>query len=68
MRKYEFKDCEGYWDDDPESIFTVRIALGEWDGIEDDEDQEIFWYMDGYPLRVGDVISDGFVITNIEEN
>lgn len=66
MRKYEFRDCEGYWEDDPESIMSVRIALGEWDGIEDDEDQEMFYYMDGAPLTTGAVISDEFVITEVE--
>lgn len=66
MRKYEFRDCEGHWVDDPERIMGVRIALGEWDGIEDSEDEEIFYYMDGEPLAKGVVISDGFVITEVE--
>ena len=67
MPKYDTRYCEGYWEDDSESIFTVKIALGEWDEVEDDEDQEIFWYTDKHPLNVGDIIADGFVIISIEE-
>ena len=29
------------------------------------EDERIFFYMDGYELQVGDIISDGFVIVEI---
>jgi hypothetical protein len=65
--KYTTKQCEGYWEEDPENIFSVQIALGEWDEVEDEDDREIFYYMDGEPLSVGKVISDGFVITEIDE-
>ena len=65
--KYEARECEGYWTDDSENIFGVKVALGEWDGVEDDEDQEIFYYMDGEPLKVGTVVSEGFYITRVEE-
>jgi hypothetical protein len=68
MSKYETKYCEGYWEDEPERLlYPVKIALGEWDEVEDLEDQEIFYYMDGEPLKVGSVVADGFVITEIEE-
>jgi hypothetical protein len=43
MPKYETKDCAGYWEDEPDNIYTVNIALGDWDGIEDAEDQGIFF-------------------------
>ena len=66
--KYVTKVCEGYWEDDPERIFPVTIALGDWDEEEDWEDEQIFYYMDGEPLTVGSVISDGFVITKIDEH
>ena len=65
--KYQTKACEGYWQDEPDRLFPVTIALGEWDGIDDDADQEIFFYMDGEPLSVGTVISEGFVVTEIED-
>lgn len=65
--KYQTKDCEGYWEDEPERVFPVTIALGVWDEVEDEEDQRIFFYMDGEPLVVGMIISDGFVITEIME-
>jgi hypothetical protein len=68
MPKYETKYCEGYWEDEPSNIYSVNIALGEWDAVEDHEDESIFFYMDGNPLVVGAIVADSFVITNIEEN
>jgi len=73
MNKYETKYCTGFWlPDDPSAknvdFMDVKIALGSWDEEEDHEDQSIFFYMDGEPLEVGLIISDGFVITSIEEN
>jgi hypothetical protein len=68
MPKYETKHCEGYWEDEPNNIYPVTVALGEWDEVEDYEDENIFFYMDGEPLVVGAIVADSFVITNIEEN
>jgi len=69
MNKYTTKDCEGYWEDEPDRIlYPIRIALGEWDGVEDFEDEAIFFYMDGEPLKVGAIVADGFVITSIQED
>jgi hypothetical protein len=68
IMKYVTKLCEGYWEDEPERIFPVTIALNDWDEEEDWEDEQIFYYMDGEPLTVGSVISDGFVITAIDEH
>ena len=68
MRKYETLNCSGYWEDEPNRIlYPIRIALGEWDGVEDLEDEEIFFYMDNEPLKVGSVVADSFIITEIEE-
>jgi hypothetical protein len=72
MSKYETKICTGFWlPDDPTAkhvnFYTVNIALDSWDLEEDEEDQSIFFYMDGEPLREGFIVSDGFVITKIEE-
>ena len=64
--KYTVKYCDGYYADEPERIYTVAIALESWDGVEDAEDESIFYYMDGKPLKVGDIISDGYVIVDIE--
>ena len=36
------------------------------DGYEDAKDRDIFYYMDGEPLNIGDVIADNFVVTNRE--
>lgn len=44
----------------------VDISLDAWDGVEDYEDETIFFYMDGQPLEVGSVLDDGFVIVQIE--
>jgi hypothetical protein len=68
MSKYETKLCEGYWEDEPDNIYSVNIALEDWDEVEDHEDESIFFYMDGEPLVVGAIVADSFVITNIEEN
>jgi len=68
MKKYTTKQCEGYWEDTPKNIYSVTIALEEWDEVEDHEDEHIFYYMDGEPLKTGMVVADGFVITGIEED
>ena len=67
MPKYETKVCEGYWEDEPNNIYSVNIAMGDWDGKEDYEDEQIFFYMDGEPLVIGAVVADSFVITSVEE-
>jgi hypothetical protein len=66
MRKYETVECEGYWEDEPDNIYSVTVALGEWDGIEDAEDETIFFYADGEPLEVGAILADNFVVTEIK--
>jgi hypothetical protein len=65
--KYEYKTVTGYWSDEADRIFTVKVALKSWDGYNDTDDEQIFYYMDGEPLIVGCTISEGFVVTNIEE-
>jgi hypothetical protein len=67
MPKYETKVCEGYWEDEPDNIYSVNIAMGDWDGKEDYEDESIFFYMDGEPLVIGAIVADSFVITEIED-
>ena len=67
MAKYTTVDVEGYFDDEPQNRYSVVIALEEWDGVEDAEDEGIFFYMDEEPLEVGAVVGDNFVITKIYE-
>ena len=67
MSKYTTVDVEGYFDDEPDNIYCVVVALEEWDGVEDHEDEGIFFYMDGEPLKVGAVVADNFVITKVYE-
>jgi hypothetical protein len=69
--KYETKLCTVFeMPDDPLAkkahFFDVEIALGSWDGQEDEEDQRIFFYMDGEPLEIGMILTDGFVVTYID--
>lgn len=72
MSKYTTKYCTGFWlPDDPLTrqvhFCDVKIALGSWDEVEDAEDEGIFFYMDDQPLEVGMIISDGFVVVDVEE-
>ena len=68
--KYETKCCTGFWLPNDQlahkvDFLDVTIALGSWDEQEDAEDKGIFYYMDGDPLEVGVIVSDGFVVTQI---
>lgn len=70
--KYQTYKCTGFWlPDDPSaksvSFMDVYVAKDSWDEIEDTDDERIFFYMDGVELNEGDIISDGFVITEIHE-
>lgn len=72
MSKYQTRYCTGFWlPTDPSAknvtFMDVVIALNSWDEVEDEEDQAIFFYMDGEPLEEGLIISDGFVITHVED-
>lgn len=46
MSKYNIKLARGYWNDTRE-LFTHVIALDSWDGIEDDDDAQVFYFFDG---------------------
>ena len=65
--KYKHKMVAGYWEDEPQHVCVVKVELGEWDGIEDAEDETVFCYMDNEPLTVGCTISEDFVVTSIIE-
>jgi hypothetical protein len=47
--KYETVSASGFWTDNGEPFEDMRVALGSWDGIEDAEDEDIFFYLDGAP-------------------
>lgn len=47
--KYQTVQANGYWIDGNEPFTGMTVALGEWDGIEDAEDESIFYYLDGAP-------------------
>lgn len=71
MRKYTVKNCKGFYMPESETahkvdFFWVDIALESWDEVEDAEDESIFFYMDGQPLEVGSILSDNFVVVEIE--
>jgi hypothetical protein len=65
--KYTTLNACGHWEDEPDHIYNVTIALEEWDGVEDYEDEGIFFYMDGQPLIIGAIVADSFVITEVEQ-
>lgn len=67
MNKYTTKTARGHWEEEPDHIYDVTIALEEWDGVADFEDEVIFFYMDGEPLTIGAILGDGFVITEVDE-
>lgn len=66
--KYKTILVSGHWQDDPSNNFDVTVALDEWDGECDAEDERIFYYMDGESIKVGSVIADDFVVTDIYED
>ena len=71
MSKYETKLCTVYdIHDNHDNLkcawYDVTVALGSWDGEADAEDERIFFYMDGEPLKRGMIISEGFLVTAIE--
>ena len=55
----------GHWRDEPDTEYSVLVSLGAWDGEEDEADGNIFYYTDGEPIKVGDIIANDFVITEI---
>ena len=64
--KYNYIDARGYWDDDAHKAFDVKISTSKWDGKFDDDDHQIFYYLDeDETLKEGDIIADNFTITKI---
>jgi hypothetical protein len=59
------KKISGHWIDQPDAKYTVLVSLGSWNGIEDEADRNIFFYTDGEPIKVGDIVASDFVITRI---
>lgn len=56
--------CDGRWHDNNETFQGVIVSDGDWDGIEDAKDEQIFFYTDGEPV-IGD--HGEFVIEHAEE-
>jgi hypothetical protein len=56
--------CDGYWIDTKENFNGMVVSDGEWNGVEDAKDEQIFYYTDGEPV-VGD--HGEFVINHAEE-
>jgi hypothetical protein len=69
--KYDTIHAQGFWLPDTPleqnrvHFMDVLIAKGDWDEVEDADDERIFFYMDGKELNEGDIISDGFVVSKI---
>ena len=70
--KYDTYKCTGFWlpentDEQKINFMDVLVAKGDWDGIEDADDECVFFYMDGKELKRGDIIADEFVVIEIHE-
>lgn len=63
ISKYQKMVAHGHWNDTKEP-FTHVIALDSWDEVEDEEDEEIFYFFDG-DEPIGD--HGEFTITHLEE-
>lgn len=68
--KYQTWKCRGFYlPTDPTiasvGFMDVLIAKECWDGIEDSDDEKIFYYADNQELQIGDIVSDGFVLIEI---
>ena len=70
---YKLLKVRGYWSNDSQNEYDVNIAIGYWEHIDSEDieqDDKIFYYFDleyeqKTNIEVGDIISDGFVITKI---
>jgi hypothetical protein len=60
------KTITGFWNDEPQHALTVTVSLGTWNEQEDLSDLGIFYYTDGDPIKVGDIIAEDFTITSIQ--
>jgi hypothetical protein len=72
ITKYDTWKVRGFWLPDNAqqtsvNFMDVLVAKDDWDGVEDADDERIFFYMDGKELHHGDIISDGFVVIEIED-
>lgn len=56
--------CDGRWHDNNQTFQGMVVSDGDWDGIEDAKDEQIFFYTDGEPV-IGD--HGEFVIEHAEE-
>jgi hypothetical protein len=56
----------GFFEDEPQNETEVIIDKGEWGGEADARDDDVFYYLCGDPLAVGDNLG-GFIVTSFEE-
>ena len=64
MNANKLVQVSGHWTDEPQRVFDVLVSLDSWDG--DENDHHVFYYTDGEPINVGDIIAEDFVITQIK--
>lgn len=62
-----FKHVTGYFEDEPNLIHTFLVCLGQWDQ-QNEQDNDVFFYMDNLPLSVGSTIAGNFKITGVHCN
>jgi len=63
--KYKTVKIEGCWKDSPKESHEYVVAIGKWDGIEDEYDNGIFYYSEEMP-QVGDQMSE-FIVRKVME-
>lgn len=61
---YATVQVNGYWTGNNEPFEDVTVALGDWDGLHDAEDDCIFFYLNGAPI-IGN--HGDFVFTEVAE-
>lgn len=65
MKEAQVRTVIGHWVDEPDTSYAVLVSLGSWDEQEDLRDTKIFYYTDGAPIKVGDIIASDFCVTEV---
>lgn len=60
--KHNPLEVNGFWNDTKEPFYSMYVSAGSWDGLEDHDDEAIFFYCDGAPI-LGD--HGDFTITEV---
>ena len=64
--KYETVDVFGYWESYPWHKVVLTVALDDWDGVHDAEDDRIAYYAGKMVPKAGDRIAQHFIVEKVE--